>query len=54
MCLTLGFASMVETCRSLENSTMEGNRQACRSLIRSLKDALEPSLAEAHQVVDGI
>jgi signal transduction histidine kinase/CheY-like chemotaxis protein/HPt (histidine-containing phosphotransfer) domain-containing protein len=54
MCLTLGFVSMVETCRSLENSTTEGNRQDCRSLIRSLKDALESSLVEAHRVVDGI
>lgn len=53
MCLTLGFVSMVETCRSLENSTTEGNQLACRSLIRSLKGALEPSLLDAHLVIDG-
>jgi signal transduction histidine kinase/CheY-like chemotaxis protein len=52
MCLTLAFVSMVETCKILESSATEGNRQDCRSSIRSLKDALDPSLADACRIVD--
>ncbi|HKP98360.1 MAG TPA: ATP-binding protein [Fibrobacteria bacterium] len=52
ICLTLGMVRMAETCKGLETATKERNRSACRSLIRSLEDALDPSLSEAHRMID--